>query len=67
MGPSVCPSLTLVDLTDASLVDDDANSILADGTNGAIPGNLEIQVRKICLVRKSYVVRKSYLVKKVKE
>ena len=36
MGPSVCHSQTLVDLIDVSLVDEDANSILADETNRAI-------------------------------
>ena len=30
--------------TDVSLVDEDTNSILADDTNRAIPGNLEMQV-----------------------
>ena len=30
----------MVDLTDVSLVDEDANSILADDTNRAIPGNV---------------------------
>ena len=47
MGPSVCPSVTeswFVDLADMSLVYEDANSILADDTNRAIPGNLEMQV-----------------------
>ena len=48
MGLGVClspaHSLTLVDLTDVSLVDEDANPILADHTNRAIPGNLEMQV-----------------------
>ena len=43
MGPSVSHSC-LVDLTDVSLVDEDADSILADDTNRAIPGNLEMQV-----------------------
>ena len=41
---SVCQSQTLVDLTDVSLVDEDANLILADDTNRAIPGNLKMQV-----------------------
>ena len=44
MGPSLCQSQTLVNITDVSLVDEDANSILADDTNRAIPGNLEMQV-----------------------
>ena len=44
MGPTVSQSLTLVDLTDVSVVDEDANLILADHTNRAIPGNLEMQV-----------------------
>ena len=47
-----------------SLVDEDTNSILADDTNRAIPGNLEMQVRQSYLVRKSYLMRKNYLVKK---
>ena len=34
----------LVDLTYVSLVDEDANLILADDTNRAIPGNLKMQV-----------------------
>ena len=34
----------MVDLTDVSLVDEDAKPILADHTNRAIPGNLEMQV-----------------------
>ena len=42
--PSVTKSQSLVDLTDVSPVDEDANSILADDTNRAIPGNLEMQV-----------------------
>ena len=42
--PNVSESLTLVDLTDVSLVDEDANSILADDTNRAITGNLKMQV-----------------------
>ena len=46
MGPSLCHSQSLVDLTDVSLVDEDTNSILADNANRAIPGNLEMQVRK---------------------
>ena len=50
----------MVDLTDVSLVDEDTNSILADDTNRAIPGNLEMHERKSCLVRKSYLVRKIY-------
>ena len=41
------------------------NSILADDTNRAIPGNLEMQVRQSYLVRKSCFVRKSYLVRKI--
>ena len=46
MGPSLCHSLTDVwlTLTDVSLVDEDANLILADDTNRAIPGNLKMQV-----------------------
>ena len=36
--------MTLVDLTDVSLVDEVTNSILVDDTNRAIPGNLEMQV-----------------------
>ena len=44
MGTGVSNSQTLVDLTDVSLVDEDANPILADHTNRAIPGNLEMQV-----------------------
>ena len=52
------------DLTDVTLVDEDTNSILADDTNRAIPGNLEMQVRQSYLVRKSYFVRKSCLMKK---
>ena len=64
MGPSVSNSQTLVDLTDVSLVDGDANSILADDTNRAIPCNFGMQVRQIYLVRKSYFVRKSCLVRK---
>ena len=54
----------MVDLTDVTLVDEDTNSILADDTNRAIPGNLEMQVRQSYLVRKSYFVRKSCLVRK---
>ena len=34
----------LVDLTDVTLVDEDANSILADKADRAIPGKLEMQV-----------------------
>ena len=41
---SIRQSVNLVDLTDVSLVDEDANLILADDTNRAIPGNLEIHV-----------------------
>ena len=41
---SLSTSLTLVDLTDVSLVDEDANPVLVDRTNRAIPGNLEMQV-----------------------
>ena len=41
MGPSVTNSC-FVDLTDITLVDEDTNSILADDTNRAIPGNLEL-------------------------
>ena len=44
MGLGLSNSLTLVDLTDVSLVDEDANPVLADHTNRAIPGNLEMQV-----------------------
>ena len=48
MGPGlsnwVTDWVTLVDLTDVSLVDEDANPVLADHTNRAIPGNLEMQV-----------------------
>ena len=44
---SVSNWVTLVDLTDVSLVDEDTNSIQADDTNRAIPDNLEIQVRKV--------------------
>ena len=43
-GPGLCHWLThwcLVDLTDVSLVDDDANLILADETNRAIPDNFD--------------------------
>ena len=54
----------LVDLTDVCLVDEDTNSILADDTIRAIPGNLEMQVTQSYLVRKSYFVRKSCLVRK---
>ena len=39
---SVTPCL--VDLTDVTLVDEDTNSILADDTNRAIPGDLGMQV-----------------------
>ena len=35
--------------TDMTLVDEDMNSILADDTNRAIPGNLEMQMQKIVL------------------
>ena len=35
--------------TDVTLVDEDMNSILADDTNRAIPGNLEMQMQKIVL------------------
>ena len=56
MGPSVCLSLTFVDLTDVSLVYEDTNPILADDTNRAIPGNLEMQVRKRFLVRKKVIL-----------
>ena len=52
MGPSVSNSLTLVDLTDVTLVDEDTDSILADDANRAIQGNLEMQVRKSYLVKK---------------
>ena len=38
---SVC-KWCFVDLTDVSLVDEDINSILADDTDWAIPGNLEM-------------------------
>ena len=46
MGPSVSHSLTDVwlILADVSQVHEDTNSILADDTNRAIPGNLEMQV-----------------------
>ena len=40
----------LVDLIDVTLVDEDTNSILADDTNRAIPGNMEMQVRQSYLV-----------------
>ena len=63
MGPSVSHSC-LVDLTDVYLVDEDADSILADDTNRVIPGNLEMQVRQSYFVRKSCLVKKSYLVRK---
>ena len=41
MGPSLS-NWCFVDLTDVTLVDEDTNSILADDTNRAIPGNLEM-------------------------
>ena len=40
MGPSLCQSQTLVNITDVSLVDEDINSILADDTDWAFQGNL---------------------------
>ena len=62
MGPSVSHKLTDVwlTITDVSLVDEDTNRSLADDTNKASPGNLEMQVRKSYLVRKSYQVRKKW-------
>ena len=44
---SVSHKRCLVDLTDVSLVDEDANPVLVDRTNKAIPGNLEMQVRQV--------------------
>ena len=54
MGPSVAKSLNDVLLAYLMCL----WLILADYTNRAIPGNLELQVRKSCLVRKSYLVKK---------
>ena len=47
MGPGLSKWVSdwlFVDLIDVSLVDEDANPILADHTNRAIPGNFEMQV-----------------------
>ena len=41
---SVRQSLTLVDLTDVFLVDEDTNPILADDANRAIPGKREMVI-----------------------
>ena len=46
MGPSVSKSQTprpCADLTDVTLADEDANSILTDNANRAIQGNVAMQ------------------------
>ena len=40
LGPDVTNSATCVDLTDVTLADEDANSILTDNANRAIQGNV---------------------------
>ena len=47
MGPDLCPSVTerhFADLTDETLTDKDANSLLTDNANRALQGNVAMKV-----------------------